>query len=128
MIAIDTNILVRFLMRDDEAQWARVCALIEGAAIYVPASVMLETAWVLRSIHGLRRIEVVEALEQFVGLPNASVETPERFAVTFDWVRKGLDFADALHLASSDNCETLLTFDQQFVRRSRGTTPAVVEL
>lgn len=128
MIAIDTNIVVRFLVRDDEAQWVRACALIRDSAVYVPASVMLETAWVLRSIHGFRRLQLNEALEQFVGLPNVNVETPERFAFTFDGVRKGLDFADALHLAASERCEGFLTFDRSFVRRSKGSTPQVTEL
>lgn len=128
MIAIDTNIVVRFLVRDDEAQWARVCALIRDRAVYVPASVVLETAWVLRSVHGYSRLELCEGLEQFFGLPNVSVETPERFAFTFDWVRKGLDFADALHLAASEGCESLLTFDRAFAQRSRGAVPKVAKL
>lgn len=128
MIAIDTNIVVRFLVRDDEAQWVRACALIQEGAVYVPASVILETAWVLRSIHGFRRLELNEALEQFVGLPNVNIETPERFAFTFDWVRKGLDFADALHLAASERCDGFLTFDKALVRRSRGSAPQVAEL
>ena len=128
MIAIDANIVVRLLVRDDDAQWARAYALIRDTAIYVPATVVLETAFVLRNIYGYRRRELSDALEQFLGLPTVSVETPERFAATFDWVRKGLDFADALHLSSSESCDGFATFDRQFVRFAKGAAPTVSEL
>lgn len=127
MIAIDTNIVVRFLVRDDETQWTRADFLIRNAAIFVPATVVLETAWVLQNIYGYRRLDLNTALEQFLGLPTVVVETPERFAATFDWVRGGLDFADAMHLAASENCERFSTFDRPFAKAAKGSAPPVSE-
>lgn len=127
MIAIDTNIVVRFLVRDDEAQWARVDALIRDAAIFVPSTVVLETAWVLQNIYGFRLLDLNSALEKFLGLPTVVVETPERMAATFDWVRRGLDFADAMHLVAAENCDSFVTFDRSFLRAAKGSAPPMSE-
>jgi len=52
MIAVDTNVLVRFLVRDDAKQAARAAALIQANEIWVCKTVLLETEWVLRSLYG----------------------------------------------------------------------------
>jgi predicted nucleic-acid-binding protein len=128
MIAIDTNVVVRFLTRDDEAQWAKAHALIRDSAVFVPATVLLETAWVLSSVRGYSHSEVCDALERFSALKNVSVETLERFSVVFAWTRQGLDFADALHLAAAADCERFVTFDRRLVKRGRSLAPPVSAL
>ena len=55
MIAIDTNILVRLVTRDDDAQAKRAAALFEREAIYVGKTVLLETEWVLHFSYELSR-------------------------------------------------------------------------
>jgi len=52
MIAVDTNVLVRFLVRDDRKQAARAAALLRSSSVWISKNVLLETEWVLRSLYG----------------------------------------------------------------------------
>ena len=66
MIGLDTNVLVRFLVRDDEAQFERARRLIRRAAgtgepVLIGLLVMLETEWVLRSRYNLPKTEILAA-------------------------------------------------------------------
>lgn len=67
MIAVDTNILVRFLVRDDETQYQKVVHLFSDVAlnnqkIYVPLLVVLETNWVLSFHYKIQRQDIIEQL------------------------------------------------------------------
>ncbi len=68
-------------------------------------------------------------MEHLLGLPNINVEDAGRVARAMNLLEQGMDFADALHLAGSEHCEALYTFDdRRFARRARriGATPNVV--
>ena len=116
MTALDTNILVRFLTRDDEAQFNRAVALIDREKIFIPDTVWLETDWVLRYAYGFDSTAVINAFRDLLGLPNVNVEAPSRLLLAIEWHDAGLDFADALHLAGSQEADTFATFDQAFIR------------
>lgn len=118
-IAIDTNVLVRYLTGDDPAQAARARAVIDGERVFVSTTVLLETEWVLRSAYGLPATQVAAALRDFAGLPGVSVESPALLAEALDRVNEGMDFADALHLGAAAQCEALLTFDRRFIESAR---------
>ncbi len=57
MLAVDTNVIVRYLTADDAAQFARACEVIEGQDVWVPLTVRLEAAWVTKS-GGLLRLVI----------------------------------------------------------------------
>lgn len=127
MIAIDTNIVVRLLTRDDEAQWARAHALVRDNEVFVASTVVLEADWVLRSVHRYARQEIVRALEMFSRLPRVRFQEPERVAAALQMAGEGVDLADALHLAAADGCEAFVTFDGRFARLAAGARPPVRE-
>jgi predicted nucleic-acid-binding protein len=118
VVAADTNVLVRFLTRDHAAQAARAASLLSGSLVWISKTVLLETAWVLLSLYGFTAIEVNEALKGFAGLRNVRIEDPLQVAKAFEWTAMGIDFADALHLASSAGTNRFLTFDRRFARRA----------
>jgi predicted nucleic-acid-binding protein len=62
---------------------------------------LLETEWVLRSGYRFSRERVIVALAAFAGLPHVTLEDPASTVKALDWTRRGMDFADALHLAKS---------------------------
>ena len=99
MRAVDTNVVVRFLTRDDPAQASRAKAVIEAGDVFVGTTVLLETEWVLRSVYGFAREDVARALGALAGLPGVSVESPVLFGEALQRTESGMDFADALHLA-----------------------------
>ena len=122
MVAADTNVIVRFLTRDDAAQAARAASLLSGSQVWISKTVLLETAWVLLSLYRFTAVEVNEGLKGFAGLRNVRIEDPLQVARAFEWTTLGIDFADALHLASSEGTNRFLTFDRRFARRAKKLT------
>jgi predicted nucleic acid-binding protein len=116
MLAIDTNIIVRYLTGDHPRQSARAKALIDREDVFVCTTVLLETEWVLRSVYGYRPAQVAKALRAFAGLPHATVEDAGLAAQALDWMEGGMDFADALHLSKAQDCDAFVSFDQRFAR------------
>lgn len=128
MIALDTNVLVRILVRDDEQQARAALAVLDPASgtqkipVLLLNSVLLETVWVLESVYGSTARDIGAALETLLHIPGVSAET-SGLHQALAWYRKGMDFADALHLASaSAHCEALLSFDSAFIRKAKGKT------
>jgi predicted nucleic-acid-binding protein len=126
MLAVDTNVLVRFITADDPRQSARARALIEKNDIFVATTVLLETEWVLRSIYTFEPAEVAGAFEAVAGLPRLTLENPEASAKALEWMRRGMDFADALHLAASSGCDGFLSFDTDLARQAKTIGAAAV--
>jgi len=120
MLAVDTNVIVRYLTRDDAEQFAKASALIGTEAVYVSATVLLETEWVLRRGYRFGRERVIAALAAFAGLPRVTLEDPAGAANALEWARSGMDFADALHLAKAQGCDAFISFDQRFAAVADG--------
>lgn len=129
MNAIDTNIVVRIVTRDDPSQSERARAAVEdGGDVFVPASVILEAFWVLSRTYGLGRTETAQALSKFCALETVVLEEPGRVMAALGLAAQGVDFADALHLGAAAGCEGFLTFDRKLISRTKDlTAPAVRE-
>ncbi len=108
------SIDVRYLTADHPAQSAKAKALIDGADVFVCTTVLLETEWVLRSAYGYAAGEVATALRAFAGLPRVSLEDPPLAAQALDWMARGLDFADAVHLAKAAELGAFVSFARRF--------------
>ena len=124
MKAIDTNVLVRFLVNDDRAQAAQVRERFTTAeqrreAFYVPLLVLLETIWVLESAYQIRRAEIIEALGELLLMPVLQFEQREAVLAMLRAAKEtNLDLPAALiaHSALHMGCESVLTFDQKAAR------------
>jgi predicted nucleic acid-binding protein len=119
MLAIDTNLIVRYLTGDHPGQSARARALIDGQPVFASVTVMLEVEWVLRSTYGYRPADIARALRAFAGLPTVTIEDAAIVAATLELAEKGMDFADALHLGRSAHCDGFATFDRKFVKAAK---------
>jgi predicted nucleic-acid-binding protein len=117
--AIDTNVVVRFLTADDEAQAAAARNSIEAGDIFVPLTVWLESEWVLRSGYGFSPHRIADGFAGLAGLPGISPDEPATLAQAIEWMRTGMDFADALHLARADGCSAFLSFDVKLAKAAR---------
>jgi predicted nucleic acid-binding protein len=116
MLAIDTNLIVRYLTGDHPRQSARARKLIDGEDVFVCTTVLLETEWVLRSVYDYAGVQLAKALRAFAGLPHVILEDAGVAAQALGWTEGGLDFADALHLAKARGCDAFVSFDQRFAR------------
>jgi predicted nucleic-acid-binding protein len=119
MLAVDTNIVVRYLTGDDALQAKRARNLVDNNNVFVATTVVLESEWVLRS-YRLTRERILEQMGDFIRLPTVTVEHPLRVSRALAWAEAGIDFADALHLAAAEDCEAFTTFDREFVKAARG--------
>ncbi|MDZ7629141.1 MAG: type II toxin-antitoxin system VapC family toxin [Parvularculaceae bacterium] len=128
MRAIDTNVVIRFLTADDARDYKAARAVIEAGGVHVPLTVFLESEWVLRSAYGLSRVEIADGLAGLAGLPAVSVEEPAMLAMALGWMRDGMDFADALHLAKAKDCTSFLTFDRKLAKLAKKRSALPVEL
>lgn len=128
MHAADTNVLVRLLTGDDAEQTKRAAALFKKEAIFIPKTALLETEWVLRRLYRLENKVVVNAFRKLSGLGNVEIEQPLVVTQALQWCEGGMDFADALHLASSQNCRKFATFDEQLKKSAPVGTKAAIRL
>ncbi|MEP6701884.1 MAG: type II toxin-antitoxin system VapC family toxin [Betaproteobacteria bacterium] len=119
MLGIDTNVLVRFLVRDDEAQFEKARRLIKreigaGESVFVSLPVLLETEWVLRSRYGARKTEIIGAFSGLLGALEVEIEDLAAVEETlFVWKDSVADFADCLIGAHNRRigCRATVTFD-----------------
>jgi predicted nucleic-acid-binding protein len=129
MVTFDTNIWVRYLTNDNKIQAHRALKLLEQSeAVFLPKTVLLELEWVLRAAYRIEPAVIHRSLLQILGLPMVTVESAGQVAAAMDFYAHGFDFADALHLASSDATEAVYTFDERFIRKGKDSTPPTLEV
>jgi len=128
VIAVDTNVLARYLLADDAKQAAAARKLLENANddIWIPITVVLELAWVLRSA-GAPRVAIAMKLRELAAVPGVRVQHPGRLNQALHWSEQGIDLADALHLALSAEASRFVTFDEALIAGVRriGAQPPV---
>jgi predicted nucleic-acid-binding protein len=127
VIAADTNVVIRLLTDDDPVQTARVRQLFETETIFLPKTMLLEAAWVLRRLYDLEPWLVARALTKLISLPNVVCEDEAAVRQALLWQRDGMDLADALHLASSRTASRFATFDRHMIKAAEKSGLAVSE-
>lgn len=124
MKALDTNVLARFFVDDaDDAQSSRqrpaaVAALSQRS--FVSVTVLLEFEWVLRGFYELPASEISVVLRALASIEHVTLEDRDAVLMALDAFDKGLDFADALHLARSARASRFATFDRRLAKRANG--------
>lgn len=128
MRAIDTNVVIRFLTSDDKKQAKAARTAIEEGNIFLPTTVLLESEWVLRSGYDFTTGEIADGLRGLAGLPGVTLEEPEALAQALAWMDQGMDFADALHVAKSNDCSAFLTFDRKLLKAAERVASVPVQM
>lgn len=126
MPALDTNVLVRWLVQDDEAQAEQVEALLRSSIanrrpLFVPCTVILELEWVLRSRYGYAKAAVVQGLDSLLEAKELEIQFEAAIERALYLYRQGsADFADCVHVGLSAASERLpfVTFDERASRLS----------
>ncbi len=129
MKALDTNVLVRLLLADDAAQLAQVKRLLSQTQQFTsPITVMQELVWVLEA-HDYSAAQVQRGMGLLLSLPNFKPAHLAELQLALEWYGKGMDFADALHLALRGASSQLLTFDKAFIKlgKKQGLTTRGVD-
>lgn len=127
MKAVDTNILARFILRDDARQ-TKQAETILGKPVWLSATVLLELGWVLSRRLKMDRAIVADALATLLELD--AIHTGDR--ATLLWAierfRAGADWADMIHLVTTkENAASFVTFDKELNRTAGPTSPLPIE-
>lgn len=117
-VAVDTNLVVRYITRDDPVQERQARAVFLEHRIFVPKTVIMETEWVLRFAYRYTADQIAEALARIIDNERIQVEDSAATRLALAGFRQGLDFADALHLAACGEIETFITFDKPLFKRA----------
>ena len=128
MLAIDTNIVVRYLAGDGGDEFTRAIDIIENNQVSIAVTVMLETEWVLRDVYEIPRGEVLAAFTKLVGLPTVSIAEPAVLRKAMTLADSGLDFAEALHVAQVAERDTFVTFNKALAKRAARQSGVAVKL
>ncbi len=117
VVAIDTNIIIRLAMRDNEPQYQKVIALLQQHQLYISRTVQLETEWVLRSRYKRAVVEIADFFSLLLQKNQIICENEQALMNAICCYRLGADFADALHWANTPNMP-FYTFDVRFCKKA----------
>jgi len=124
MKALDTNVLVRFLVKDDEPQAKAVYRIFKQTeskteVLFVPTLVVLETVWVLDSVYEATRQEILDSIDELLLMPILEFEAQSAIRSFISSARENkTDLSDLLiaHCAKYSGCDSVITFDKRASR------------
>lgn len=123
MIGLDTNVIVRYLTKDDPAQTTAavriVRSLTESEPGFVSLVVIAELVWVLETSYRFTKQEVIEVLETLTSSKELILESPEAVSQAIRLFRAGrADFSDYLieRTGRIAGCVYTITFDRNAAR------------
>jgi len=131
MIALDTNVLIRFLVEDDEKQTRVAKRLIRNAIereeqLFIGDIVMCETVWVLSSAYRFSRAEIVEALAGLLRARAVVFASADQLARALEaYAKRKEGFADYLirEHAVAAGADTVATFDRSLLKEPGFSKP-----
>jgi predicted nucleic-acid-binding protein len=120
MTGLDTNVLVRFFVEDDDLQASRVHRFLRtsreaGEPVFISAVVLCETCWVLRSAYAKSKLEILKAIDTIIDADVFHLEDPDCVRRAVQLARTGkADFVDYLigELDVARGCRYTVTFDR----------------
>lgn len=117
MISVDSNILARFYIAtentEDQRQQPKAARIMASGAVYVTRTALLEFEWLLRT-YKIPLNKKLAILSHLAALQNVTIESSDVTDDALHYYAEGMDFADALHLAASQHCASMATFDTGF--------------
>jgi predicted nucleic-acid-binding protein len=124
VLGIDTNVLVRYLVRDDQQQFERARRLInrelgKGEPVLVSLLVLLETEWVLRSRYSLGKTQMLSTLSALLEASDLVLEDePAVEHAIYSWKESAANFSDCLINARNRRigCSATATFDRNALK------------
>ncbi|GAB4422049.1 MAG: type II toxin-antitoxin system VapC family toxin [Thermodesulfovibrionales bacterium] len=120
MKGLDTNVLIRYLVKDDAKQAKKASDIIKkittsGESCFINRIVLCEMVWVLESAYGYSRKEIINVLDMMLRTKQFEIESKDIIRQALHDYRNGRgDFADYIvaRVNQANGCDTTLTFDR----------------
>ena len=124
MLGLDTNVLLRYLVQDDQQHYEKASRLIhrearKGDPVLISLLVLLEMAWVLRSRYGLSKAEILATFSALLETADLAFEDETSIEnALYSWKHSTADFADCLIDARNRQlgCRATATFDSKALK------------
>lgn len=127
MKAVDTNILVRWVTRDDPLQTAQADAIM-GLSVYISHTVLIELVWTLRGkTYRFARSDTADVLYTLLELATATVPLDGKVRWAIDRFAAGADFADMVHLIGARDAASFVSFERALAEKAGADTPIPIE-
>ena len=136
MIGLDTNILVRYLVQDDEKQSALVTNIIEESVdkngddegfFFINHLVLCELIWVLQRAYKVSKKQTIEIIEQLLHTSQFTCQSPDITWKALKSYKSGsADFADYMTstINQDQGCEHTLSFDKKALKSRDFVSPS----
>ena len=125
---VDTSVLLRILVKDDEVKRKASENLIKnaktsGITLYVPPVTILEVVWVLEKVYKFKKDAIREIVEAILNTPELNCDMDGVFKnAVRDYEEKNIKFADAMmgHWGLDKGFSTVFTYDEKDFKRIEG--------
>jgi predicted nucleic-acid-binding protein len=125
---VDTSVILRILIKDDELKAQAAVNLLKGAAergvtLYLLPVAVLETVWVLEKVYSFSRKDVQEVVEAILNTPELRIEKEAVFRKALQtYVEKNIKFADAVmgYWGLANGYNIVFTYDEKDFKRIEG--------
>ena len=126
MIATDTNVLLRYILRDDEKQFESASAFFNARdaddPAYISIVVLCELSWALGQRYGYSRAEIASALRALFDTEGMRIEDESALSTIITKAASSADIGDLMiaHCAKRSGCVATVTFDKKAASRIPG--------
>lgn len=118
MIVIDTNIILRYLLEDNEELSKKAIEIIDNNQIFIPTEVIVETSYVLKKVYQVEKDKIYKVIQLLLEMENVNFENKETIELAFKtYAEKNLDIVDCMLYAYAKNEKyEVKTFDNKLAK------------
>ena len=118
MIIVDTNILIRYLLNDNEKLNTEATHIIENNDIFIPTEVIVEVSYVLNKVYKVEKNDILNVVQQLINMEGVYFQNKETIELAFKtYSKKNLDIVDCILFAyyKNENFD-IKTFDKKLCK------------
>ena len=100
MTIVDTNIILRYLLQDNEELSSKAIDIIDNNEIFIPTEVIVEASYVLNKLYNVEKIKIYEAIKLLLNMEGIVFQNKETIELAFKtYSEKNLDIVDCMLFA-----------------------------
>lgn len=115
MIVVDTNVILRYLLNDNEELSSKATEIIDNNDIFIPTEVIVEASYVLKKVYNVHKEKIFEAIKLLINMEGISFQNRDTIELAFKtYSEENLDIVDCMLFAYSKNEKyNVATFDKK---------------